>query len=320
MKLPKILSSTVLIATAILGMNSPVYGQCQGDWCPIPNAYHDNNAPSQYGYDKPNQNNQNQNHNWQGNPNWQGNQNPNWQGNQNPNWRNDNGWRGGETSYSTPNAAYYHYGQNISSQNPPGSGMGANYYSQNLSGNFNDQKESSDKLIQSRIEDALRNNHLKTNYGSVTSRVYNGNVTLSGYVQTEDDRQDVESRVRNVNGVKNINDQLTVNPGINQIGDSDPNFAYPIADTAGKASDFELQKQVDDTLKNNYVKKNFDTVVATVANGTVTLSGVVDNDKDRQDIRDRLQKISGITDVNDRLQVAGSKTSYNSYKKPAFAN
>ncbi len=64
-------------------------------------------------------------------------------------------------------------------------------------------------------------------------------------------------------------------------------------------------------MKNNYVKKNYDTVVVTVSNGIVTISGIVDSDKDRQDIRERLQKIKGIRNISDRLQVSEGKTSYN---------
>jgi osmotically-inducible protein OsmY len=69
---------------------------------------------------------------------------------------------------------------------------------------------------------------------------------------------------------------------------------------------------VDDALKNNYVKKNYDSVNATVSNGVVILTGYVDSDQDRNEIRDRVQKIKGISNINDeRLQVSGGKTSYN---------
>lgn len=335
MKLPgKHLSSTVLFATAMLGINHSAYGQCQGDWCPIPNAYFDQNAPSHYGYDSsPRQ--YDQNPNWRGNPYWQGNQNPNWQGNQSPDWRNDTGWRGGNNNQgytnqgytsesSQPNSQNSSYSnQNIAQQNPNvrAAGQGSSYGNLNESQTAGTQLNSgSDTLLQQKIEDSLKNNYLKKNYKLVNARVFNGNVTLTGSVESEEDRQDAENRVRNIQGVRNINDQLKIEAS-SDVGSNDANqeaiadadqTSSDLADNSSAVSDEDLQKQAEDTLKNNYVKKNFDAVVVSVSNGVVTITGVVDTDKDRQDIRERLQKIKGLQKINDHLKVTGTKTSYNS--------
>lgn len=335
MRVPLFLSSTVMIATAILGINNTVYGQCPGGYCPIPNAYFDQNAPSKYGYDKPN--NQNQNPNPQGNQNpyWQGNQNPNWQGNQSPDWRNDNGWRGNNTSYrNTSNSnTMGNYNSNSAMTQPHtffSDYNGQGYYYHDMTDNQtsgNQSQAGSDKLIQHRIDDALKNNYLKKNYTTVSTRVYNGNVTISGSVDSEEDRQDVVSRIENVKGVRNVNDQMQVGASTNQIGmgndyqnqTSEADQSSTLADmTATAVTDQDLQKLVDDTLKGNYVRKNFDNVVGTVSNGVVTISGSVDNEKERQEIRDRLQKIKGITNINDRLQITGTRTSY--IYKPGYTN
>lgn len=338
MRLPIFLSSTVLIATAILGINNSVYGQCKGGYCPVPNAYFDQNAPSAYGYNQNPNWQTSQNPNWQGNPYWQGNQNPNWQGNQSPDWRNDNGAR------ANSNQSYYQGSNNTYSRNNTNSAgndqavpnpnisyrgeNGQDFYYQNLNTNqaVNDQNTPADKLIQNKVNDTLKNNYLKKNFNTVNARVYNGNVTLTGTVESEQDRQDVEKRARDVQGVHNVNDQLQVTT---QTSFNDTTYSNQTAvagdstsnstDTTTTVTDEDLQKQIDDSLKNNYVKKNFDTVIVTVSDGVVTLTGIVDTDKDRQDIRERLQKIKGIANINDRLQITGSKTSYNSYKKPAYA-
>lgn len=338
MRLPIYLSSTVLIATAILGINTTAYAQCKGGWCPIPNAYYDQNAPSQYGYNQPNrQGNQN--------PYWQGNQNPNWQGNQNPNWRNDNGWRGGSNQYyyyNNPSSYNYHskngYNneQAMADQNPSyQSSNGKGYYYRNLSDGQQsaDQSSSSDRLLQHKIEDSLKNNYLKKNFKFVNARVYNGNVTLSGSVENEQDRQDLMDRVRGIQGVQNINDQVQIgstaqtsynesssDESDDQTADaaSDQSSSYDSNKGMAMVSDQDLQKQIDDTLKNNYLKKNYDAVNATVSNGRVTVSGMVESEKDHQEILDRLKKINGITNINDHIQVGGMKTSYNTYKKPAY--
>lgn len=329
MRLP-LLFSTAMIATTILGVAN-AYGQCAGDYCPIPNAYYNQSAPSRYGYDHA-----------------QGNQNPNWQGNQSPDWRNDNGSRATGGDYynrreQNDNDYYFRNTNNTNSnqqgpsstqalnnnpssnyyRNDNGNGQGY-YYSSNanatpsMSSNPNNaagqtsssntQNAGPDSLVQHRVEDALKNNYLKKNYNDVNARVYNGTVTLSGTVESEEERQDVESRIRGVTGVNNVNDQLQITPKTSS------NDSKSTDESAEANSDTSIQKQVDDALKNNYVKKNFDAVTATVSNGVVTLTGTVDNDKDRQEIRDRLQKIKGVSNVTDNLQVSGA-TSFNNGKK-----
>lgn len=353
MKFPGIyLSSTVLIATAVLGMNNFAYGQCRGDWCPIPNSYYDQNAPSQYGYDANSRPQYEQNPNWRNNPYWQGNQNPNWQGNQNPDWRNDIGWRNnGSQNMQSSSQAWNQPSQNLNQtsnwnnnsnwQNNNPNQQSTNQwdrssnpiadqhsYVQNKNGktmyfaNVDTDASGhapipgSDTLLQQKIDDALKNNYLKKNYKQVNARVYNGSVTLTGSVETEQDRQDVEKRVHEVSGVRNVNDQLKVT-STSDIGYND-NDATTSTDEQ-TSTDMDLQKQAEDTLKNNYIKKNYDMVVVTVSRGVVTITGPVDSDKDRQEILTRLGKIKGIANINDRLQVSGdAKTSYNS-SKPAYA-
>lgn len=328
MRLPTILSSTILVATAILGLNSHVNAQCQGGYCPIPSPYYDQNAPSKYGYTHT--------------PNSQGNQNPNWQGNQSPDWRNDNGWRGGNNnqqsyyqgnnnSYYRNNAANYdnnaswnartnnsNYNQTNADQTSYlNSGNAQGYFSRNPNENPAN-KNTSDGILQQKVNDAIKNNYLKKNYKTVNARVYNGNVTLNGTVETEEDRQEVENRIRSL-GVNNINDQLQVSSAY-----SGPSESKDISDRedetspqTANVSDEDLQKQAEDTLKNNYVKKNYDTILVTVSNGVITITGIVDSDKDREEIRQRLQKLRGIRNIDDRVQVTGSKTSFN-YKKPSY--
>jgi osmotically-inducible protein OsmY len=333
MRLPIFVSSAVMVATAVLGINQTAYAQCQGDWCPVPNPYFNQGAPSKYGYNSPNnqnnsaaQNSNNQMYSAQNpnNPNWQGNQNPNWQGNQSPDWRNDTGWRGG-------NAQGYYQGSNgaYSSSNSSGysnqamSGNGQGYY-----GNVSDagttvpNQNAADVLLQNKVDEALKNNYLKKNYTGVKAHVFNGNVTLSGAIETEQDRQEVENRIRSLKGVQKINDQLQIGEAYGSTSSNDSSTAdadTSIASSDVSVSDQDLQKAVDDTLRNNYVKKNFDNVMAKVSNGVVTITGTIENEKDRQEITQRLRKIKGISNIDDRLQIAGTNTSYNGYKKPAYA-
>lgn len=317
MRLP--VFGATLVATAIVGMSS-VYGQCPGGNCPYPqsrpqNVYQD--------------------------PHWQGNQNPNWQGNQSPNYRNDGGWNNQASSqvnsyYSRESTGPYTNPSNMfdSNDDKSNSNNATNAYFSNTPkvegqnqaqgyffGGADKSKDSSgeikndggpDSLVQHRVDESLKNNYLKKNYPNVAARAYNGTVTLSGSVETEQDRQDVEARVRDIPGVRSLNDQIKIS-GTTQTSANDDRARRFTADastttrsTESLTGDQDLQKQVDESLKNNYVKKNYDTVVATVTHGVVTVSGTVKSDSDRQEIIDRLNKIKGVSKVNDRIQVSAS--------------
>jgi osmotically-inducible protein OsmY len=224
MRLPRFLTSTALIATAILGVSSSVYGQS-----------------------------------YNSNPNWQGNQNSNWQGNQTPDYRNDNGWNASpnnnnqqQSYYQGQNSGsnYYSRGTNANDPAPsysnpssmfdendklPENKAGAAYFNNSGNGkdpsqgyyyrNQNDnqsgdpqnenkggsaQNGGPDSLVQHRVEEALKNNYLRKNYEQVVARVYNGTVTLSGTVGSDEERDDVEARARNIPGIINVNDQIKV--------------------------------------------------------------------------------------------------------------
>ena len=63
----------------------------------------------------------------------------------------------------------------------------------------------SNERILSHIQDELKGNY--RNY-SINLRIYDGTVTLTGIVDSERDRQDILRRVRYINGVKRVNNQL----------------------------------------------------------------------------------------------------------------
>ena len=324
MRLPTLISSSAFIAAALISMNSS-FAQCPGGRCPAPQQYNRN-------------------------PHWQGNQNPNWQGNQTPYYRNDGGWdnqanyqnqsqgnnyysrqandtgfsnssnmfdEDDSSSYDQDQINYLYHADSIANAEAPSQG----YYikqENSQSANAKDQNAGPDSLVQHKIEEGLKSNYLRKNYENVIVRVYSGNVTLSGSVETEQDRQEVESRVRAIKGVKNINDQIRVAPSENKVSlnENKRRSNIAIAEVDGSkvetsktttVADHDLKKQVDDALKSNYVKKNYDTVIVTVTNGVVTVSGLIEEEKDRQEIRDRIQKIDGVSNINDRLQVSALK-------------
>ena len=72
------------------------------------------------------------------------------------------------------------------------------------------KKTVSDQKIQERIQKKLKK-WLATSYeGEIKFDVSQGNVTISGLAKTKWDKDDIESRVRSVEGVLNINNQLNI--------------------------------------------------------------------------------------------------------------
>lgn len=63
--------------------------------------------------------------------------------------------------------------------------------------------------ILSQIQDLLKNSH--KNY-VVTVHIVDDVVTLSGSVNADEDRRALEDKVRNIQGVKGVKNELTVNP------------------------------------------------------------------------------------------------------------
>lgn len=192
---------------------------------------------------------------------------------------------------------------------------GQGYFYQDLSqGNKDaDTKGDSDTLVKHKITDALKSNYLRKNYNDLTISISNGNVTITGRVDTDEDRADAESRVKGIQGVKGVNNQIQVSPSSTSNSDNTSD-RY---DGSYHISNEDLQKQVDSTIKNNYVKKNYESVSTTVFNGIVTLKGTVETDRDRQEIKERVLKIKGVRNIQDDLKVSSSasQTSLRNSKK-----
>jgi osmotically-inducible protein OsmY len=73
--------------------------------------------------------------------------------------------------------------------------------------------QKSDQEIASKIRDKISSGWFAKGFDQVNVQVNNGNVTLQGFVNTQEDKDKVEKEVRNIDGVKNINNQITVQQG-----------------------------------------------------------------------------------------------------------
>lgn len=64
-----------------------------------------------------------------------------------------------------------------------------------------------DKRIQSEVQNLIKN---KTKQYNINIMVRQGNVTLSGYVENNDDKQNLEREIRKIKGVKEVKNLLNI--------------------------------------------------------------------------------------------------------------
>jgi osmotically-inducible protein OsmY len=95
---------------------------------------------------------------------------------------------------------------------------------------------------------------LETAFAGVDYRVENGIVTLSGNAPTEKVRNKVEERVKNLPGVKEVVNRISIEPVV-------------------PSADYSLKYSVDSVLK------KYPNVKATIKDGVITVQGTADSKK-----------------------------------------
>ena len=126
----------------------------------------------------------------------------------------------------------------------------------------------------------------------ITAR--NGNVTLSGYVPNQRDRQMIQAVARSTPGVASVNDQLQISN-------------RPLA-TSGQ-TDQALATQLQQALSNHPTLGAIaSSIVSTVQNGRVTLTGTVPSEQDRTMVQEVVKNIAGVVSVTDQMQIASVPT------------
>ena len=99
------------------------------------------------------------------------------------------------------------YNQGYSNQGNYQQGYDQEQYPQGQS--QNDSSQNSDQMLAKQIQDSLHG-VFSNKYNNVNVSVNNGNVTLQGFVATQEDRTDLEQKVRAMNGVRGIDNQVIV--------------------------------------------------------------------------------------------------------------
>ncbi len=132
-----------------------------------------------------------------------------------------------------------------------------------------------------------------TAFNAFTIGVKNGAVTLGGTAYGPSDKDSAVSLVENYPGVKDVIDNIEVAP-VSPMDDR-----IRLAEARAIYGAPQLNKYAIDPAK---------PIRITVVNGNVTLSGVVDNEADKDVANLKANSVTGVFKVVNNLQVVGSAT------------
>lgn len=113
----------------------------------------------------------------------------------------------------TPSTSSYYHSQNRNINdydNNSDATLNSPNFSRNDSAFTNRSEIVSDQDLTKKIRDKIGSGWFSRGYEDVQVAVNNGNVTLAGTVRTIDDKQKVEKEVRKIDGVKNVDNRISV--------------------------------------------------------------------------------------------------------------
>jgi osmotically-inducible protein OsmY len=146
-------------------------------------------------------------------------------------------------------------------------------------------RQASDAAITSTIESKLAANP-QTNNFEIDVDTQNGEVRLTGLVETEAERSEAERLAKQTDGVRSVDNQI-------ELGDQ----------TVGEiADDAWILTKVKSKLAADPEVNPFN-IDVDVTNGQVTLSGVVRSDRARDEAERIAQATQGVTAVQNLIEV-----------------
>jgi osmotically-inducible protein OsmY len=167
-----------------------------------------------------------------------------------------------------------------------------------------------DRALESQLRQTLQNGSLSSVATGVNVTAQNGTVTLTGSVPSENDRLAVDTLVRNTTGVTSVMDQLQISgtSGQGQVASSQPG-TYANPTQSSMEMDRALADRVKDALRNNANTGSMaPNINVSAQNGSVTLTGTVPNDQQRQMVDNLVRNVTGVSSVYDQMQIAAAPT------------
>lgn len=154
----------------------------------------------------------------------------------------------------------------------------------------------SDQDLARIVNEKIGSGWFSRGYDWVNIQVTHGVVTLSGDVATMNDKEKIERKVRNIEGVKDVNNNIHVQePILKENWYSQDMYATRI--------DQQLNREIRNMMRRSWVWDGYKDVFLDTNNGVVTLVGSVKNLHDQQKIMTEIQKIRGVRDVRSNLKI-----------------
>ena len=145
-------------------------------------------------------------------------------------------------------------------------------------------EKASDSQIDADVHKAL--DHKK--FSNVTATVRNGDVVLSGTVDSYAEKEDADRRVHHVSHIRGVDNEIQVSGGSNMSDDA-------LRDKLAKALSYD---------RVGYGTTAFNSINIGVKNGVVTLGGTVYGPTDKDSALSLVAHTPGVKDVIDNLEVA----------------
>ena len=169
------------------------------------------------------------------------------------------------------------------------------------SGTANQAKDATitDQELLPKVQDKIGSGIFTRGYENVKVQVMSGVVTLTGFVKSQDEKDKLEKEVRDMDGVKSLNSQVTIQN--NNVSDkSDDKFAKDLFATP---ADEQLNKKIRDNVSRGWLWDSYQDVRLNTTNGAVSIEGTVDSLNDQQKLIDEIQKVEGVKSVKSNLRI-----------------
>lgn len=166
-------------------------------------------------------------------------------------------------------------------------------------------ENASDQATSKRVYEALYG-YISVGNQNIAFEFNDGVVTLTGHVNSQEDKDKIENDLKKVEGVKHINNKITVidakrfvyyQPKIADNGSTVKNSSKLAKDYGALDKD----KKINATLRDKLDSRGFTNVSIITANGVVTLTGTVNSSDEFETFLIEIEKVEGVKKVNNKV-------------------
>lgn len=169
----------------------------------------------------------------------------------------------------------------------------------------------SDQELIQKVRAALKSGWFSKGYEGLTVNIHNGQVVISGQVESIEDKNKILEKIKEINGVKRVTANIGI-LGAKTNGDransesrskaEELRNKYP-KDRAATPADRDLQAKVRDKISGGWFGKENETIVLVTENGIVTISGTVDRVEDIDNYNKKIKEVDGVKEIRNNLKL-----------------